>query len=175
MFDNLLVNDSFTKKGAKVMLRRWFSWFDAFADADKTWHTRVLAYITFGMSSGIYKDLTEVPLWKPADDDGAGGFAGGLAGGFAGGFAWSVGFVGTVAFVAAEAVVVARAAASSSLLSGSLLLVAAAGNGGAASSALLSNFLISSLGALLGALPPPFENELAGCLSPELLRIWNAT
>ena len=77
IFDNLLVNDSFTKKGAKVMLRRWFSWFDAFAEADKTWHTRVLAYITFGMSSGIYKDLTEVPLWKPADDDGAGGFAGG--------------------------------------------------------------------------------------------------
>ena len=68
-FDNMLFSDAFTKKGAKVMLRRWFSWFDAFAEADKTWHTRILSLITFGMSTGIYKDITEVPLWSFQGED----------------------------------------------------------------------------------------------------------
>ena len=56
------------------MLRRWFSWFDAFSEADKTWHTRVLAYVSFGITAGIYKDHTEVPLWKIPDDNAMGGF-----------------------------------------------------------------------------------------------------
>ena len=59
------------------MLRRWLSWFDAFADADKTYHSRLLALITFGMSNGIYKDLTEVPLWKMEGEDGGAVFEGG--------------------------------------------------------------------------------------------------
>ena len=40
-------------------------------DFDSTWHTRLLALIMFGMSSGIYHDHTEVPLWKIQGDSAA--------------------------------------------------------------------------------------------------------
>ena len=59
------------------MLRRWLSWFDAFADADQTYHSRLLTWITFGMSNGIYKDSTAVPLRNMEAEDAGAVFDGG--------------------------------------------------------------------------------------------------
>ena len=55
---------AFAKKNSKVALRRWFSWCDAFRDVDQSWHSWLLSFTMFGMKAGIYKDFTEVPLWK---------------------------------------------------------------------------------------------------------------
>ena len=71
------MSEAFTKKGNKTSTKRWFSWFDAFEDADKSFHSRILSFIMFGFMHGIYKDFTDVPLWRMEGEDGGLIFHGG--------------------------------------------------------------------------------------------------
>ena len=77
IFENILMSEAFTKKGNKTSTKRWFSWFDAFEDADKSFHSRILSFIMFGFMQGIYKDFTDVPLWRMEGEDGGLIFNGG--------------------------------------------------------------------------------------------------
>ena len=68
IFDSLMTGEAFTQKGPRVALKRWFSWIDSFKFADKCWHSRLLGLIMWGMCAGVYKDFTEVPLWRIEGD-----------------------------------------------------------------------------------------------------------
>ena len=68
VFESSAFGECFSRTGSKVALKRWFSWVDAFKDADNKWHSRLPGLIMFGMSTGLYHDHTEVPLWRMAGD-----------------------------------------------------------------------------------------------------------
>ena len=67
MFTHMAESKALTTKGAKVALRRWFSWVDAADQHDRVWNTRLLSLVLLGMVTGVYKDLYDVPLWKVQD------------------------------------------------------------------------------------------------------------
>ena len=66
--DNVLTGEALTSNGYEVALRQWFSWIDAFNAADQARHTRLLSFIMFNTTSSIYKDVSEIPLWRMEGD-----------------------------------------------------------------------------------------------------------
>ena len=60
----MMNGDAFRVKGAKVSLRRWFSWFAAADLYLPLWHQRLMTLITIGQATGVYKVLRDVPLWS---------------------------------------------------------------------------------------------------------------
>ena len=53
---------AFSKKGPRVVLKRWLSWVYAGNFHDKVWHSRLLVTISLGIQLGIYKDHRDCPL-----------------------------------------------------------------------------------------------------------------
>lgn len=62
---SLLASSScFTKKGPRVALRRWFSWFGAHHWHRVHWHARVLVLTHIGLQMGLYRDIASVPFFR---------------------------------------------------------------------------------------------------------------
>ena len=56
-------SEAFSKKGPRVVLKRWFSWVYAGNFHDEVWHSRLLVIISLGIQLGIYKDHRDCPFW----------------------------------------------------------------------------------------------------------------
>jgi hypothetical protein len=52
IFDHLESQETFKKKGGKVALCRWMGWLDVAEERDCQWHTRLLAYLFWGITHG---------------------------------------------------------------------------------------------------------------------------
>ena len=61
MFEELL--EAFFKKGPRVALKRWFSFFDGAEFLDGVWHSRLLCMLYIGIATKTYKHYSKTPLW----------------------------------------------------------------------------------------------------------------
>ena len=74
MLRRMADSEAWSKRGPRVTLRRWFSWFAAFSFHDRVWHERLLVILAIGLQLGTYRNHKECPFWggpagghKPAD------------------------------------------------------------------------------------------------------------
>ena len=74
--ENILVSESPQRK-ATTLQQSGGSHGSTLEDAGKSFHSRILSYIMFGLRQGIYKDFIEVPLWRVEGEDGGLIFSGG--------------------------------------------------------------------------------------------------
>ena len=63
MLEAMGSSEAWSRKGPRVTLRRWFSWFAAFSFHDRVWHERLLAILAIGLQLGTYRNFRECPFW----------------------------------------------------------------------------------------------------------------
>ena len=64
ILQSFAASEGFSRKGPRVALRRWFSWFQSAQVNDRVWHSRLLSILHLGMVTKVYRHSSHTPLWR---------------------------------------------------------------------------------------------------------------
>ena len=56
-------DEAFSRKGPKVVNKRWFSWLQGWEFHDKSWHSRLLVVLAIGLQLRVYRSYKDCPYW----------------------------------------------------------------------------------------------------------------